>query len=91
MRTSPVFLPEKIPRTEEPGGLQSMGSQKNGTWISNKTTGFLRILKYFNHNGYLIELILTLDICNIKAFSHFNKHFTRVNIFIKFAWILRQK
>ena len=27
MATTPVFLPEKIPWTEEPGGLQSMGLQ----------------------------------------------------------------
>ena len=26
-----VFLPEKIPGTEEPGGLQPMGSQKSQT------------------------------------------------------------
>ena len=25
---TPVFLPEKIPWTEEPGGLQSVGSQR---------------------------------------------------------------
>ena len=30
MATTPVFLPGKIPRTEEPGGLQSMGSQRVG-------------------------------------------------------------
>ena len=27
---TPVFLPEKIPWTEEPGGLQSIGSQRVG-------------------------------------------------------------
>ena len=27
---TPVFLPEKIPWTEEPGRLQSMGSQRVG-------------------------------------------------------------
>ena len=31
---TPVFLPGK--RTEEPGGLQSMGSQKNWTQLNNK-------------------------------------------------------
>ena len=29
------ILTWKIPWTEEPGGLQSMGSQKNWTWLSN--------------------------------------------------------
>ena len=34
-QSTPVFLPGKSPRTEEePGGLQSMGSQKNQTWLS---------------------------------------------------------
>ena len=28
MPTIPVFLPGKIPPTEKPGGLQSMGSQR---------------------------------------------------------------
>ena len=28
---TPVFLPREIPWTEEPGGLQSMGSQELGT------------------------------------------------------------
>ena len=32
---TPVFLPGKIPWTEEPSGLQSMGSQKSGTRLSN--------------------------------------------------------
>ena len=29
------FLAKKIPWTEEPGGLESMGSQKNQPWLSN--------------------------------------------------------
>ena len=31
MATTPVLLPEVIPRTEEPGRLQSMGSQESDT------------------------------------------------------------
>ena len=30
MATTPVFLPGESPWTEEPGGLQSMGSQRAG-------------------------------------------------------------
>ena len=33
MATTPVFLPEKIPRTEGPGGLQSTGSQELDTTL----------------------------------------------------------
>ena len=29
----PVFLPGEIPSIKEPGGLQSMGSQKSQTWL----------------------------------------------------------
>ena len=32
---TPVFLPRKIPWTEESGGLQSMGSRKSWTWPSD--------------------------------------------------------
>ena len=33
---TPVFLPGESPRTEEPGGLQSMGSQRVGhNWATN--------------------------------------------------------
>ena len=32
------ILAWEIPRTEEPGGLQRMESQKSRTWLSNETT-----------------------------------------------------
>ena len=34
----PVFLARAIPWTEKPGRLQSMGSQKSHTWLSDWTT-----------------------------------------------------
>ena len=34
--THSSILAWKTPRTEEPGGLQSMGSQKNWTQLNNK-------------------------------------------------------
>ena len=38
-----VFLPGESPRTEEPGGLQSMGSQRVGhDWVTKSSTGFFR-------------------------------------------------
>ena len=37
----PVFLPGKIPWTEEPGGLQSIGSQRiRHDWTQHNTTQF---------------------------------------------------
>ena len=35
MATCSSLLAWKIPRTEEPGGLQSMGSQKSQTWLTD--------------------------------------------------------
>ena len=35
MATHSNILAWKIPWTEKPGGIQSMGSQKNHTWLSN--------------------------------------------------------
>ena len=37
MATHSSILAWEIPGTEEPGGLQSMGSQKSQTWPSNST------------------------------------------------------
>ena len=38
MATHSSILAWEIPWTEEPGELQSMGSQKSRTWFSNWTT-----------------------------------------------------
>jgi len=38
MATRSNILAWEIPRIEEPGGLQSMGSQKSWTWLGNQTT-----------------------------------------------------
>ena len=38
MATHSTFLTWEIPRTEEPGGLQSMGSVKSQMQLSDKTT-----------------------------------------------------
>ena len=38
MATSSGILAWEIPWTEEPGGLQSKGSQKSGIQLSNSTT-----------------------------------------------------
>ena len=38
MVTCSSILAWRIPWTEEPGGLQSMGLQKSQTWLCNQTT-----------------------------------------------------
>ena len=47
MATHSSILAREIPRTEEPDGLQSMGSQKSRTRLSNSktTTGFLNAMR----------------------------------------------
>ena len=37
MATTPVFLPEESPWTEEPGGLQSMGLERVGHDLAGAT------------------------------------------------------
>ena len=39
------ILAQKIPWSEEPGGLQFMGSQKSGTQLSNYTTISITYMK----------------------------------------------
>ena len=44
---TPVFLPRESPRTEEPGGLQSMGSQREEhDWANKHSTEYLLIYTY---------------------------------------------
>ena len=48
--TTPVFLPGRIPRTEEPGGLSSMGSQRvrhNSDMTEQLTLSLLLELRIF--------------------------------------------
>ena len=43
MATDSSILAWRIPRTEEPGGLQSMGSQNRWTLLSDKHSNFYHI------------------------------------------------
>ena len=44
---TPVFLPGESPRTEEPGGLQSMGSQRVGhDWVTKHSTEKSNVLLF---------------------------------------------
>ena len=59
MATHSSILAWKIPWTEEPGGLQSTGSQKSQTQLSNSTTRvyahtFMKIHKHLKMNTYLL-------------------------------------
>ena len=54
MATHSSILAWEIPWTEEPGGLQSMGSQKSQTGLSNTTKTFLiqpLLLKSYSMRG----------------------------------------
>ena len=54
MATHPSILAWKIPRTEEPGGLQSMGSQKSQAQLSEHTHTYN---KYLMKSGKLLYYI----------------------------------
>ena len=43
----------RIPWTEEPGGLQSIGSQKTWTWLKR-----LSMHMYCNHLGSFLEVLM---------------------------------
>ena len=43
---TPVFLPGESPWTEEPGGLQSMGSQRFGHDLSDLTHTYKSLVKH---------------------------------------------
>ena len=55
MATHSSILTWKIPQTEEPGGLQSMGSQRvRHDWVTKHTQAiFSKIIQILKHNGHL--------------------------------------
>ena len=70
---TPVFLPRESPWTEEPGGLQSVGSQRVGhNWVTTHThthANISQIMKFYN---YLFLMALGLCCC-VQAFSSCSK------------------
>ena len=50
---TPVFLPGESPWSEEPGGLQSMGSQRVGQDGATTSTQFYMLLPLFNTRQHL--------------------------------------
>ena len=54
---TPVFLPGKIPWTEETGRLQSMELQKNQTAFSNETkTILIECVRNYSLNFYPLKM-----------------------------------
>ena len=60
------ILPGKLPWTEEPGGLQSTGSQKSWTWLTDHTTTNGIILTYWVCK-YNCILTCILDVFQIST------------------------
>jgi len=50
LATHSSIFARKMPWTEEPGRLQSMGSQKSGTWLWTKQQNSVKLLLW---NTYL--------------------------------------
>ena len=56
-QATPVFLPGEFPWTEEPGGLQSMGSQRGGhDWASNHSIGLYNVTGVFPFLKVMLHL-----------------------------------
>ena len=54
MATHFSILAWEMPWTEEPGGLQSMGSPKSQTWLSDWTTTYRFFIFCWNHSSSLM-------------------------------------
>ena len=80
MTTPSSILAWRVPWTEEPGGLQSTGSQESDTveWHSWQFVYFWRIVRFFAH--FLIELfifvLLSLYILGTSSYQTYDlQHF----------------
>ena len=59
---TPVFLPEKIPWTEELGGLQSTGSQSiEHEWVTKRTHTYIPKLKNIGMSYFITSCFITLQ------------------------------
>ena len=69
MATHSSILDWRIPWTEVPGGLYSMGSQKSWTWLSANTFLHLRLRMIFfkNHLQRSFRKALTEFICSVPV------------------------
>ena len=54
---SNILLAWRIPRMEEPGGLQSMGSQRVGQDLVTEHSSLLVLLVVWSHKGGLLGLL----------------------------------
>ena len=71
MATHPDILAWKIARTEETGGLQSMGSQRVGQdWVRNTFTFFVLILLSTETLPYVKSLLLHVFLRNSQGIFH---------------------
>ena len=73
MATHPSILAWRIPWTEEPGGLQSMGLQRVGdNWATN--TLFLKWIQWFPH--WLLIVIATIKHLLLPTWCQYYLYFT---------------
>ena len=73
MATHPGILAQRIPWTEEPGGLQSTGLQRVGdNWVTN--TLFLKWIQWFPH--WLLIVIATIKHLLLPTWCQYYLYFT---------------
>ena len=80
MATHSSILTWRIPWTEEPGGLQPMGSQKSQTWLKQLSTHILSHCFMVKFHVFWVKRETLLEWYNIEfssgmsnALDHFNK------------------
>ena len=86
MATHSSILAWEIPWTEEPGRLQSMGSQKSWTWLSTQHTH--KIKSRYNHRNKTkrmtaLHFVWTRVVG--EMYAHLSYHF---HMLISVSWIL---
>ena len=90
---TPVFFAWRIPWTEEPGRLQSIGSHRVGhDWSDLACMHVCRVLlriKWDNLNNVLLNIKITY-IISIRCINSFSKHASTVCQKLYYAWDVTQ-
>ena len=80
MATHSSILAWRIPWTEEPGGLQSMESQKSRTRLSDQTTATFFFYRYKKKATLTHSAITTLEIKSLLSPSVFISCFSKIMV-----------
>ena len=84
MATHSSILAWEIPWTEEPGGLQSMGSRKSQMWFSDQTTTTTARWNFleapFSVSTALIKFLITSNSLLCSNVKHFHREYFHIGL-----------